>query len=217
MQLEAHSGLGWLIGVAAPGTDRRLRNWCLAAAVLPDVDAISYLWGPVVYGRYHHTFGHNVFLGVAVAALAAWHHRDRPASRRLLAGALVALCFGSHLLADMKLSAYTVHLFWPLNARGYEFTPNYGLAAPINSWLVYLSLLSIPLLAWWRAVTPLDVFSPRLDGLVRRAFRRRTLSCGTCGLRCAHECDGCGRPTCIRHGRIERGFRLTCPVCTGMA
>lgn len=217
MQLEAHAGLGWLIGVAAPATDRRLRNWCFTAAVLPDVDAVAYLWGPVAYGRYHHTFGHNVFLGVAVAALAAWHHRDRPVSRRWLACALVALCFGSHLVTDMKLSSYAVYLFWPFSGRGYEFAPNYGLAAPINSWLVYMSLLSIPLLAWWRGVTPLDVFSSRLDGLVMRAFRRKTLSCATCGVPCAHECDGCARPTCLRHGTIGRGFRLACPTCTGTA
>jgi hypothetical protein len=116
----------------------------------------------------------------------------------------------------MKLSAYPVHLFWPFGSRGYEFTPNYGLALPLNSWLVYLSLLSIPLLAWWRGVTPLDVINPRLDGLLLRAFRPRTLACATCGTRCAHECDGCGRPTCLRHGTISRGFRLRCPACVGL-
>jgi hypothetical protein len=97
VHLEAHAGLGWLVGVATPASDHRLRNWCLAASVLPDVDAVTYLWGPEAYGRYHHTFGHNVFLGAALAGLAGWHHRDRPVARRALAGALVALCFALHL------------------------------------------------------------------------------------------------------------------------
>jgi hypothetical protein len=215
VHLESHAGLGWLVGVAAPHADRRLRNWCLFASVLPDLDAITYLWGPVAYGRYHHTFGHNVFLGAVVTASAAWHHRDRPGGRRVLAAALVAFCFAAHLLADMKLSAYPVHLFWPLSWRGYEFETNLGLAAPINTWLVYASLLSIPLLAWWRGVTPLDGFSPRLDGLVMRAFRSRTLACATCGTRCAHACDRCRRATCLRHGRVVWGFRLVCPACSG--
>jgi len=46
VHLEAHAGLGWAVGVLAPGSDRRLRNCCVAAAVLPDVDAVAYLWGP---------------------------------------------------------------------------------------------------------------------------------------------------------------------------
>ena len=67
MHLEAHAGLGWAIGVLAPGSDRRLRNWCVSAAVLPDVDALTYVLGDVAYGRWHHTFGHNVFLGALFA------------------------------------------------------------------------------------------------------------------------------------------------------
>jgi len=107
--------------------------------VLPDLDAVSYLLGPVAYGRWHHTFGHNVFVGMACVALAAWHHRRRGARRAGLAGALVAVCFASHLLADAKLSAYTIKPFWPASSAEYEFTPNLALAAPVNTYLVYAS------------------------------------------------------------------------------
>src|SRR5262249_10820741 len=108
MHLESHAGLGWAMGTLAPGSDRALRAWCLTAAVAPDVDAASYLFGDVAYSRYHHTFGHNVFLGAAIVMAAGWQQRRRaPVALATLVG-LVALAFASHLLADAKLSAYAV-------------------------------------------------------------------------------------------------------------
>jgi len=59
MHFEAHASLGWVIGNAGRN-DRRLRNWCVVGAVLPNVDAIPYVFGPAAYGRWHHTFGHSV-------------------------------------------------------------------------------------------------------------------------------------------------------------
>lgn len=213
MHIEAHAGVGWAIGVLAPRSERRLRNWCLAAAVLPDIDAAAYLFGPVAYMNYHHTFGHNVFLGALLALGAAWHHRDAPAGRRLLAGGLVALSFAAHLLSDMKLSAYPVVLFWPLSRAEYEFPDNLALVAPINTHLVYASFALTVVLAVWRRVTPLDVISSRLDRTFLNFFRARRLSCATCGRACNERCDGCERPTCLRHGRVGRGFRVSCAAC----
>jgi hypothetical protein len=215
LHLEAHAGLGWTIGALLPSGDRRLRNWCLAAAVLPDADAVSFLFGPVAYGRWHHTFGHNVFLGLACVALAASHHRRRGARRAALAGALVAVCFASHLLADAKLSAYTVKPFWPVSSAEYEFTPNLALAAPINTYLVYASFATALGLALWRKRTPLDVVSPRLDRMVVQAFRRRDLACRACGRACNARCDGCGAPTCLRHARVGPRLLVNCPGCRG--
>lgn len=215
MHLEAHAGLGWLLGVVAPSSDRRLRAWCVAAAVLPDIDTAAYLFGDVAYGNYHHTFGHNVYLGGACVALAAWSHRGRGLGRVLLAAALVALSFASHLLADMKLSAYPVHLFWPLSRRGYEFSLNLGLAAPINTWLVYASIALAVLLAAAKGVSPLDLLSPKLDRIVLNTFRRKGLSCSTCGRACNERCDGCGASTCLRHGRVRGWFRVSCRACSG--
>ena len=40
---QAHAGLGWVIGTLAPHSDRRLRVWCTAAAILPDIDALTAL------------------------------------------------------------------------------------------------------------------------------------------------------------------------------
>ncbi len=213
MHLEAHAGLGWLIGNLPSTADRRLRNWCVTAAVIPDVDAVAYLFGPVAYGKFHHTFGHNVFLGAALVGLAAWHYRDRPRRGALLAVALVALCFFSHLLADAKLSAYEVYLFWPLSHQGYEFSLNLGLAAPINTYLVYASFAVVILIALWRRVTPVDVLSPRLDRLLLTPLRPKPFDCGVCGRRCGNRCEACGAATCLRHSLISSRLRITCASC----
>ena len=61
MHLEPHAALGWAIGNLG-GADRQLRRYCVLGAILPDIDALSYIFGPQAYGRWHHTFGHNVFL-----------------------------------------------------------------------------------------------------------------------------------------------------------
>lgn len=213
MHIESHAGLGWAIGVLSPGSSRRLRNWCLLAAILPDIDTASYLFGAVAYDRYHHTFGHNVFLGLLVAAVGAWHLRREPGRIRWLLTPLPGLCFLSHLLTDMKLSAYTVGLFWPLATVQYEFPNNIGLHAPINTYLIFASGAVTIVLAIRKKVTPLDLFSSRLDRIVLNFFRARTVECATCGRRCNERCDGCGEPTCLLHGRIGLGFRIWCPDC----
>lgn len=213
MHLEAHAGVGWLVGNVPPTSDRRLRNWCLTAAVLPDIDAVAHLFGPQAYGKYHHTFGHNVFLGAALVGLVAWHYRDRPRRSALLAAALVALCFGSHLLADAKLSAYEVYLLWPFSRQGFEFGMNLGLASPINTYLVYASFAAVFFIALWKHVTPLDVFSPRLDRLVLTPLRPRPYECTVCGRRCADRCETCQSPTCPRHIFISRQLQIRCSSC----
>jgi len=62
MHLEPHAALGWAIGNLGRA-DRKLRNWCVLGAILPDIDAFPYVFGAQYYGRWHHTFGHNVFSG----------------------------------------------------------------------------------------------------------------------------------------------------------
>ena len=210
---QAHAGLGWVIGVAAPSTSRRLRAWCTAAALLPDADAAAMLFGVDAYARYHHKPGHNVFLGVLCTLVALMHFWKRPIRERLAAVLLVAICFASHILTDMKLSGWGVYLFWPFDERDYQFHPNLGLGDPINTWLVY-GLMILPfLLAFWKPVTPLELISPRLDKIFLNAFRKRTSACASCGRPCNNVCDRCGSAACMKDSNINLTFRITCKAC----
>jgi membrane-bound metal-dependent hydrolase YbcI (DUF457 family) len=211
---QTHAGLGWVIGMAAPTSDRRLRIWCTAAAILPDVDALAMLAGPDNYTKYHHTFGHNIFTGMICVAAAAWYFRNASNRAWLAAIALVAICFASHILTDMKLSGWELHLLWPVNkVRGFEFHPNLQLGHPVNFVLVSVFMIVPWALAPWKGVSPLEIISPRLDHLVLNLFRKRNRNCASCGRPCNNRCETCTRPVCLRHGRIGWRFRVTCPAC----
>jgi membrane-bound metal-dependent hydrolase YbcI (DUF457 family) len=210
---QTHVGLGWVVGVLAPGSDRRLRAWCTAAAILPDIDAGAMLFGMDAYVRWHHKPGHNLFLGAACVIAAAVHFWSRPLRQRCMAVALVAVCFASHLLTDMKLSGWEVYLFWPFSERGYGFMPIWALGHPLNTWLAY-TFMTLPwLLAFWRGATPLELISPKLDRIFLNAFRKKPWECRTCKAACNNECDGCAGPVCMTHGRINWRFRMSCPEC----
>ena len=210
---QTHAGLGWVIGVLTPGSDRRLRGWCTWAAILPDADALTLLFGIDSYVRWHHKPGHNVFLGVVCVAAAVAHFWDRPVRQRCIAGLLTAVCFASHILTDMKLSGWEVYLYWPFSERGYSFDPMWSLGHPLNTWLAYLFMTLPWVIAFWKHVTPLELISPRLDRIFLNAFRKRTSACATCGRPCNNVCDGCGSSTCMKHGRLDWRFRVTCPAC----
>ena len=217
MHFESHFGVGWLIGSVAPGSDRSVRNWCVAAAIFPDVDAVSFLFGAEAYSHWHHTFGHNVFVGAALSGSALWHQRTRGVGRAALVALLVALCFASHLLTDAKLSAYALKPLWPLSHAEYEFTPNLGLASPINTYLVWASLATVVLLALWRRVTPLNIFSPQLDRIVVNAASPSRLHCHICSKPCSQRCDSCGGATCVHHAQVRRSLAIRCATCSAAA
>jgi hypothetical protein len=215
MHVHAHFGLGWAAGTAAPGSDRLLRGCCVAAAAISDVDAAAYLLGEDAYEELHHTFGHNLLLGVVVVAVCTWLHRHRSWRRRLLVVVLTSTCFGAHLLTDAWFTRYPVHPWWPFSHRQLLFESGVYLDHPLNWFLIAAAMLAIVPLAMWRKVTPLELISPRLDRLVVDAFRTRELSCTTCGRPCGHRCDECGSAVCLRHGRVGWRFRIACPDCVG--
>ncbi|MHC4253973.1 MAG: metal-dependent hydrolase, partial [Planctomycetota bacterium] len=135
MQLEAHAGIGWILAQAATlrsdatdadprpvgrnsahrsgcsGADRRLRGAILLAAVLPDVDAASYLFDQLAYLRYHHVVGHNLFFGLAVSAAAAWFCRGR----RLRALVFTQLAFWAHFFGDYFFTVYAISYLYPVS------------------------------------------------------------------------------------------------------
>src|ERR1043165_4022951 len=154
---QTHAGLGGVIGVLPNGGDRRLRAWCVAAALRPDFDAGAMLLGMDAYVRWHHKPGHNLFVGVLCVLAALAHFRRRPWKERLTAGILVAIWFASPIPTYMKPPGWEVYLFWPFSERGYGFQPIWALGHPLNTWLAYI-FMGLPwVLAFWKGVTPLEL------------------------------------------------------------
>jgi membrane-bound metal-dependent hydrolase YbcI (DUF457 family) len=206
MHFEPHAALGWALGNVG-GADRRLRKWCLIGAILPDLDAIPFVFGAQAYGRWHHTFGHNVFLWGLFVGWVTWSFR----SKRALF--LSFLSFGSHLLTDAQFSGWELQLFWPVSHAGYLFRGAVGLNAPINTHLVYYSFLVVALLVVLYQRTPMDIFSGRLDRLFLSCFQRKLFACSTCQRSTNQLCSRCGHPVCIRHSTVRKDIRLMCPDC----
>jgi len=189
------------------GADRGLRKWCVIGAVLPDIDAVPYVFGAEAYGRWHHTFGHNVFLWALFVGYVTYRMRS---VRALI---LSFLAFGSHLITDAQLSGWDLYLFWPLSHKGFLFPHAVGLAAPINTRLVYLSFVAVAVLALIYRRTPIDLFSPKLDQLFFSAFNEKTRICSVCGRKCNQRCSSCQRPLCFRHATVTKDIRIICRDC----
>ena len=200
----AHAGLGWAIGTAAPGSDRRLRIWCAAAALLPEIDVLATLAGgrPIL---------HNMFAGLLCIGAAAFFLRDYPARAWASAVLLVGLSFGIHLALDALFSGAELRLTWPLSGRSGHFKPVLG---PTSVTVLALVLAALPwALAFWKQVTPLEIISGRLDRLFLNLFLAKNRDCRVCGKACNNRCSTCRQPVCLRHARIGRGFRVTCETC----
>jgi hypothetical protein len=206
VHLEAHAALGWMIGNVAQA-DHKLRKWCVIGAILPDIDAIPYVFGAEAYARWHHTFGHNVFLWLLFTAFVTYRCRS------VRAFILSFLSFGSHLLTDAQLSGWKLYLFWPLSREGYLFPHAVGLEAPINTFLVYASFGVVLVLALIYRRTPIDLFAPKLDQLLIASFRRKLNTCAICLRRCNQTCSRCQRTICFRHATVARSMRVVCVEC----
>lgn len=78
MDALTHTCSGILIGQALrplPAVRRRTLMVLGLAALAPDIDAISYLWGPEVYSRFHHTYTHTILGVVVLTAVLAGFER----------------------------------------------------------------------------------------------------------------------------------------------
>ncbi|MDB6036473.1 MAG: hypothetical protein JWM99_314 [Verrucomicrobiales bacterium] len=72
MHLECHATLGWLLGNLWGG-DRKIRNYAVLGSILPDVDALSYIFGPYYYGMVHCNRGANAVCQTCGRAVCPRH------------------------------------------------------------------------------------------------------------------------------------------------
>lgn len=164
-----HALIGYLI--ADPLPSRSDRRWVTVAAVAPDIDGLTALVSTELYGEWHHTFGHNIFFGLAFSACAFAFTRSR--STALLA----LISFHSHLLADLLGSGegWKIAYGWPLFKNGIEFAP--PLQWELNSWqnllVTVVCLVAIAIIGVRKRRTVVEVVSARADAKVVSILRER--------------------------------------------
>ncbi len=178
-----HLLIGW--GAAnLGGLQRRERAVVALAGLVPDADGLGMVVDFLTrhaaqptnwWGEYHHTFGHNLFTGLALAFVTFLL-----ASRRFTAAALAFASFHLHLLGDLigargpDGDQWPIHYFWPASN---EPALTWAGQWPLNAWpnfvttAVFLALMFW--LAWRRGYSPLEMVSARADSAFVAALRIR--------------------------------------------
>jgi hypothetical protein len=214
MNTEAHLAAGWILAhLGGSAGARRFRALVTFAAVAPDLDAAAYVLGERAYATCHHAVGHNVFFSLLVSAGSVALARGH----RWKVFLFTQLAFYSHYYGDYFFTRFPLEFFWPLSHKGYVYSYRIGLDHPVNLVLSYLSFIVIIAMAVAYKRTPVELLSPELDRRLVNLFRRRDKRCHVCGRGAVEACAACGRPACLRHGRIVRGFTVRCPDCATVA
>ena len=104
MDVFGHTAVSLLLGRAvAPRVELRTATTvaALCGGLLPDVDAITYLWGADAFRRFHHLYTHNI-VAFVVLPIAIGLLLNRAFGQR---GALLVVAAGigmaSHLVGDV--------------------------------------------------------------------------------------------------------------------
>jgi membrane-bound metal-dependent hydrolase YbcI (DUF457 family) len=128
-----HVCSGVLIGQALQPNPSARRQTLIVlglAASAPDLDAISYLWGPQAYAHLHHSYTHTL-LGLAVLALllagiekGVWR---RVSFTRLFALSSIGLAV--HLAGD-AVAVWPLRMLWPWAGQDFvlRWTGDFDLA-----------------------------------------------------------------------------------------
>ncbi len=178
-----HFLIGW--GVAGiGGLNRRERAAVVIAGVIPDADGLGIAMDFLTrhstnptnwWGAYHHTFGHNLFAGLAAALFALLL-----ATRRWTAVLLAFASFHLHLLGDLVGARgpdgdqWPIHYLWPVSHEpALTWSGQWALNAWPNFLVTGLFLALLFYLAWRRGYSPLEMISTRADQSFVSALRFR--------------------------------------------
>lgn len=182
MSPVTHFFTGWVLACSAR-LNRRERGAVTVAAVVPDIDGLGIipelltrhsshplLW----FSQYHHAL-HNLLFGLVVTVLAF-----RVSTRRWLTATLALVAFHLHLLEDLVGSRGSDGFQWPIPYLA-PFTSHWSWEWSgqwqLNAWPNFALTLVLVALTLWMAVTrrisPVSLFSPRVDYAVVTVLRRR--------------------------------------------
>ncbi len=156
MDIIGHAFAGVVLGQAAApkSSDRQLHAFAIltatGASLLPDLDAVSYIWGPDAFAAIHQKYTHSVFaLGILVLAGAyvAWRIYPRAGFRYTLV--LLTCALGVHVAGDL-IAHWPVEFFYPLSRKGWTF----GLIRQDFSLVVDMILAAGALLSFYDPLKP---------------------------------------------------------------
>lgn len=169
----SHGMIGWLI--AQPLIHRRDRILVTVAALVPDLDGLGLAVSLDYYSKYHHVFGHNVFLGLLLALVTLLYGIEK-----FKCAMLVFVAFNSHIFTDLLGSGvgWGVPYFWPLNDHVFEFHPPFQWE--LDSWQNFVAtvifLIMIVFVSVHKKRTIVETFSLSWDlkvvAILNRWLRR---------------------------------------------
>ena len=164
-----HGLIGWLM--SQPLEKRRDRALVTASALVPDLDGLSLLSSVEDYERWHHTFGHNAFFGLALAAASFAWTRSRKTAIFVFAG------FHTHIAGDLLGSGsdWPIPYFWPASDWMLASVP--PLQWNLSSWQSFvITAIAMALtvrMALVRERTIMEVVNAKADQQVVETIRRR--------------------------------------------
>lgn len=126
MELIGHTAAGILLArLTAPQDTLPERKFyltvCIGASILPDLDALSYLWGPDAFAAIHQRWTHTILALIVLPLLFALIFRifHKKHSLQLIWG-LSVFAFILHIAGDL-IAHWPVEFFYPLSRRGWAF------------------------------------------------------------------------------------------------
>jgi len=158
MYIPAHAGIGWLLAEIGKG-DSAFRRSVFLAAILPDMDGITYFFGSASSLNQHHVWSHNLLFSLIVSALAAVYC----ARLRFRAFLFTQIVFYTHVLGDYYFTQWPISFFYPFSDKMLFNGHALALWDPVNTLLGYLGCFLIVILSITFKRTPLEVLSPTLD------------------------------------------------------
>jgi len=182
MNPASHFLIGWTIANTVD-ISRRDRALVTLSGIIPDIDGVGIIAElltentsmPLIwYSKYHHVLGHNLGLGLIVAAVVF-----SLAIKRRISAVLAFTVFHLHLLADIAGSRGPDGYQWPI-PYFFPFSTDWTLTWrgqwELNAWPNILAsglIFGITLyIAWKHGRSPLEMISSRADTALIAKLRK---------------------------------------------
>lgn len=127
MDIFAHGFSGVLLSQVARRKDDAQQDrifyftTCVGAMILPDLDAVSYLFGPDAFAAIHQKYTHTIFALVLIPPLAATAlHLVFKHYSWILTWLLVTVGMSIHIAEDL-IAHWPVRFFYPFSQKGWAF------------------------------------------------------------------------------------------------